>query len=143
MKGRITQIIGPVVDVIFDDYTPKIYTALKVGDLTLEVEQILGGGKVRTVAMGQTEGLRRNMEVVSLDVPISVPVGDVTLGRIFNVLGEVIDEGKKLPEKVKLSPIHKQAPEFTDLSSNVEVLETSTEVTEESKPAKKKKTKKE
>lgn len=128
MKGKITQIIGPVVDVVFDDYTPKVYTALKVGDLTLEVEQILGGGKVRTVAMGQTEGLKRGMEVESLDRPISVPVGDETLGRIFNVLGQVIDEGNELSSKVKLSPIHKQAPKFTDLVSNVEVLETGIKV---------------
>jgi len=128
MKGKIIQVIGPVVDVRFEDYAPKVYTALKVGNLTLEVEQILGDGKVRTVAMDQTEGLKRGMEVVSTDAPISVPVGSETLGRIFNVLGEVIDEGKELSSKVKLSPIHKSAPKFTDLTSNIEVLETGIKV---------------
>lgn len=128
MKGKITQIIGPVVDVEFSDYTPKVYTALTVGQLTLEVEQILGNGRVRAVAMGQTEGLKRGMEVVSTDAPISVPVGNDTLGRIFNVLGEVIDEGKELPKNTKLSAIHKQAPKFTDLKASVEVLETGIKV---------------
>ncbi|MBI3887501.1 F0F1 ATP synthase subunit beta [Candidatus Microgenomates bacterium] len=128
LKGKITQIIGPVVDVYFKDATPVVHTALKVGDLTLEVGQILGTGLVRAVAMGQTEGLKRGDEAVSLEKPISVPVGDETLGRIFNVLGETIDNGPKVSAKVPTSPIHKSAPNFSDLSTKVEILETGIKV---------------
>jgi len=101
--GTIKRIIGPVVDVDFGENLPDIYTALEVTrptegteiatkKITLEVEQHLGGGIARTVAMDTTDGLSRGMEVVNTGAPISVPVGSVTLGRIFNVLGEVIDD---------------------------------------------------
>ena len=98
--GIIKRIIGPVVDVDFGDNLPDIYTALEVMNgskkLVLEVEQHLGGGIVRSVAMDTTDGLSRGMEVVNTGAPISVPVGSVTLGRIFNVLGEAIDNGKAI-----------------------------------------------
>jgi len=119
------------VDVKINGKTPAVYTALKVGDLTLEVEQILEDQVVRTVAMGPTEGLKRGMEVVNTGKPITVPVGEDTLGRIFNVLGELIDNGKKLPADRKpdmISPIHKNPPKFLDLETKVEVLETGIKV---------------
>src|SRR6185369_8340209 len=96
-KGTIKKIIGPVVDVNFGENLPDVFTALEVMNgnkkLVLETEQHLGGGVVRAVAMDTTDGLSRGMEVVSTGSPISVPVGSSTLGRIFNVLGEVIDDG--------------------------------------------------
>src|SRR6266404_1927091 len=95
-KGKIKKIIGPVVDVEFGETLPDIYTALFVmnGDkkIVIEVEQHLGNGVVRTVAMDTTDGLARGMEVTNTGSPISVPVGAATLGRIFNVLGEAIDD---------------------------------------------------
>jgi F-type H+-transporting ATPase subunit beta len=131
IQGEIVQILGAVVDVKINGKTPAVYTALKVGDLTLEVEQILENQVVRTVAMGPTEGLKRGMEVVNTGKPITVPVGEDTLGRIFNVLGELIDNGKKLPADRKpdqVSPIHKNPPKFLDLETKVEVLETGIKV---------------
>ena len=92
-QGRITQILGAVIDVEFLGEVPPVFTALTVGDLVLEVEQILGNHTVRAIAMGPTEGLSRNLPVISTGSPITVPVGEDTLGRIFNVLGEVVDEG--------------------------------------------------
>src|ERR1051325_7888748 len=100
-KGKIVQVIGPVVDVEFPDQVPAIYSALSVDfDVpgqgrtrqTLEVEQHLGDNWVRTVAMGSTEGLKRGYEVVDTGAPISMPVGDSVLGRVFNVVGEPVDE---------------------------------------------------
>lgn len=126
-NGIITQVLGPVVDIKFTGQIPQVYTALKAGDLTLETELILGDGVVRAIAMGTTEGLARGMTVENTGEPISVPVGEETLGRIFNVLGEAVDNGA--PVKInKRSPIHKQAPLFTELSSNIEVLETGIKV---------------
>jgi len=127
-KGIITQIIGPVVDVKFNkEEVPHIYNALKVKDLTLEVEQELGEGEVRTVAMGQTEGLKRGMEVEDLGKPISVPVGEVTLGRLFNVLGEPIDHLEPLKTK-EYWPIHKTPPTYSEQQTKVEVFETGLKV---------------
>jgi F-type H+-transporting ATPase subunit beta len=129
--GKITQIVSVVIDIKFDGYTPNLYNALKVtsGDrvVTLEVEQILGDGLVRAIAMSTTDGLKRGMEVVDTGAPISVPVGPDSLGRIFNVLGEPIDN--KGPVKGDfMSPIHREAPSFTDQSSSAEILETGIKV---------------
>ncbi len=130
-NGYIYQILGAVVDVKFDNELPAIFTALKVGNLTLEVEQILGKQVVRTVAMGPTEGLSRGMKVENTGKPITVPVGNDTLGRIFNVLGELIDQGEPLKTKRnsdETSSIHKQAPKFLELESKIEILETGIKV---------------
>jgi F-type H+-transporting ATPase subunit beta len=150
-KGTIKRIIGPVVDVDFGDVAenlPEIYTALEVmkdpsnssgqaKKIVLEVEQHIGGGLVRTVAMDTTDGLARGMEVINTGAPISVPVGGATLGRIFNVLGEAIDD---LPavEPLKNSgstagaqkrlPIHRQAPAYVSQATKVEILETGIKV---------------
>jgi F-type H+-transporting ATPase subunit beta len=130
-KGTIKTIIGPVVDVDFGEHLPEIYNALSVmkGDkeIVLETEQHLGGGVVRAVAMDTTDGLARGMEVVDTGSPISVPVGGATLGRIFNVLGEAIDDGAKVATDKKL-PIHRQAPEYLKQSTKVEILETGIKV---------------
>jgi F-type H+-transporting ATPase subunit beta len=123
-KGTIKTIIGPVVDVDFGEHLPEIYNALSVmkGDkqIVLETEQHLGGGLVRAVAMDTTDGLARGMEVIDTGSPISVPVGGATLGRIFNVLGEAIDDGAKVATDKKL-PIHRQAPEYLKQSTKVEI----------------------
>lgn len=130
-KGIIKRIIGPVVDVEFEGELPEVYNALTVknGDktLTLEVEQHVGAGLVRTVAMDTTDGLARGVEVVDTGAPISVPVGKDTLGRIFNVLGEEIDGGAKVATKETL-PIHRSAPSFTAQATKVEILETGIKV---------------
>lgn len=130
-KGTIQKIIGPVVDVDFGDNLPEIYTALTVmkGNkaIVLETEQHLGGGIVRAVAMDSTDGLSRGMEVTNTGAPISVPVGKVTLGRIFNVLGEAIDDGAIVPMDKK-SPIHRKAPEYIKQATKVEILETGIKV---------------
>ncbi len=130
--GTIKRIIGPVVDVEFTDGVPEIYNALTVmnGDImvTLETEQHLGGGVVRSVAMDTTDGLARGMEVTDTGSPISVPVGIATLGRIFNVLGDAIDDGKIIPTDNKRSSIHRKAPEFTAQATKVEILETGIKV---------------
>ena len=127
--GRITEIKGGVVDVKFPvDALPDIYDALVVprdeGDpLTLEVENHLGSGEVRCVAMGTTDGLRRGMKVTATGAPIKVPVGKQTLGRVFNVLGEPID-GKGPVESDTSYPIHREAPPFEEQTTSVEVFET-------------------
>lgn len=129
--GRILQIMGPVVDVEFSEKLPEIYGALRVktneGRLVLETQQHLGFNTVRCVAMGPTEGLRRGMKVEDIEQPISVPVGPNTLGRLFNILGEPIDE--KGPVKVKdTQPIHCKPPAFKEQSIAVEILETGIKV---------------
>jgi len=128
--GIIKRIIGPVVDVAFESEVPSIYSALTVkkGNLTivLEVEQHIGENTVRAVAMDSTDGLSRGMEVIDTGVPISVPVGKETLGRMFNVLGAPIDNGKVVSSAV--SPIHRKAPEFISQSTKVEILETGIKV---------------
>ena len=112
-KGKITQIIGAVVDVNFESDLPEIYTALEVNNsgnkLILEVAQHLGENDVRTIAMDATEGLKRGDEVLNTGAPISVPVGPETLGRIINVVGESIDEKGDVKTKEKW-PIHRAAP---------------------------------
>ena len=146
--GKISQIIGPVVDVEFSENLPAIYNALEVSVVTgplqsqsgssgpvttdaklvLEVAQHLGGNKVRAVAMGSTDGLRRGMEVTDTGAAIQVPVGKETLGRMFNLLGEPIDgiEGEfKTKEKY---PIHREAPKFEEQSTKTEILETGIKV---------------
>ena len=129
--GIIKRIIGPVVDVFFEGGLPEIYSALvvKKGDvsITLEVEQHIGRDTVRAVAMDSTDGLSRGMEVINTNAPISVPVGKETLGRMFNVLGAPIDNGKIVSSNMT-SPIHRKAPEFVSQSTKVEILETGIKV---------------
>jgi len=130
--GKISQVIGPVVDVEFEKDLPEIYSALEValGDnkkLVLETHQHLGSNKVRAVAMGSTDGLRRKMEVIDTGAPISVPVGKETLGRMFNLLGEPID-GMEAVKTEKRFPIHRPTPDFTDQSTEAEILETGIKV---------------
>jgi len=130
--GKITQIIGAVLDIKFSGgHLPQINEAIKIdtadGVLTVEVAQHLGDDIVRTIAMGSTDGLVRGMEAKATGAPISVPVGENTLGRIFNVLGEVID--KKEPPKVEeYLPIHRKAPSFEEQSTQTEILETGIKV---------------
>ena len=130
-KGKITQIIGAVVDVNFESDLPEIYTALEVNNsgnkLILEVAQHLGENDVRTIAMDATEGLKRGDEVINTDSPISVPVGPETLGRIINVVGESIDEKGEVKTKEKW-PIHRAAPKFTDQATETEQLVTGIKV---------------
>jgi F-type H+-transporting ATPase subunit beta len=130
-KGKITQIIGAVVDVNFESNLPEIYTALEVNNsgnkLILEVAQHLGENDVRTIAMDATEGLKRGDEVINTGAPISVPVGPETLGRIINVVGESIDEKGEVKTKEKW-PIHRAAPKFTDQATETEQLVTGIKV---------------
>ena len=130
-KGKITQIIGAVVDVNFSGDLPEIYTALEANNsgnkLVLEVAQHLGENDVRTIAMDATEGLKRGDEVMNTGSPISVPVGPETLGRIINVVGESIDEKGEVKTKEKW-PIHRQAPKFTDQATETEQLVTGIKV---------------
>ena len=129
--GKITQIIGAVIDVTFDGDLPEIYTALEVSNagnkLVLEVAQHLGEGSVRTIAMDSTEGLKRGDLVTNTGEPILVPVGPETLGRIINVIGEPIDEKGPVKTKEKW-PIHRQAPKFTEQSTETEMLVTGIKV---------------
>ncbi len=127
-EGKIVQCIGAVVDVRFPPgELPKVYDALKMGDLTLEVQQQIGGGVVRTIVLGASDGLKRGMTVVNTGAPISVPVGEATLGRIMNVLGEPVDEAGPIQTEVRQS-IHRKAPEYTELSPSQELLETGIKV---------------
>ena len=128
--GTIVQVIGAVVDVEFPrDAIPKVYDALKLQDreLTLEVQQQLGDGVVRTIAMGTSEGLRRGLAVTNTGEAISVPVGPKTLGRIMNVLGDPIDDAGDIGSEQRW-PIHRDAPDYEDQSSAVELLETGIKV---------------
>ncbi|OSI09183.1 F0F1 ATP synthase subunit beta [Neisseria zoodegmatis] len=129
-QGKIVQIIGAVVDVEFPrDAIPHVYDALKLvdQDLTLEVQQLLGDGVVRTIAMGSSDGLKRGMPVVNTGSPITVPVGKATLGRIMDVLGNPVDEAGPVGADVKRA-IHQEAPKFDELSSTTELLETGIKV---------------
>ena len=130
--GRITQIIGPVVDVEFSDgKLPRIYNALRIGEgqsaIICEVQQLLGNNKVRAVSMTSTDGLKRGMSVADLGDAISVPVGKATLGRIFNVLGEPVDEMGPVSMETKL-PIHRKSPLFTELETKPSIFETGIKV---------------
>ncbi len=141
-KGKIIQIIGPVVDVEFEGTLPAIYAALEVepaapsggragkdaAKLVLEVAQHLGSGSVRTVALGPTEGLRRGLSVHDTGSPITVPVGDKVLGRLFNLLGEPIDGAGPLDAKTARRPIHRAAPALADQQTKVEIFETGIKV---------------
>jgi len=129
--GRITQVIGAVVDVKFDDHLPLILNALEVDNqgvrLVLEVAQHLGENTVRTIAMDSTEGLVRGQEVVDTGSAIEVPVGDGTLGRIMNVIGEPVDEAGAIPHDAKRA-IHQEAPDFIEQSTEAEILVTGIKV---------------
>jgi len=130
--GLITQIIGPVVDVEFSDgKLPRIYNALRIGEgqsaIICEVQQLLGNNKVRAVSMTSTDGLKRGMSVADLGDAISVPVGKATLGRIFNVLGEPVDEMGPASMETKL-PIHRKSPLFTELETKPSIFETGIKV---------------
>ena len=137
-KGQVLQVMGPVVDVKFaEGQLPAIYNALSVvierpneepTTLALEVAIHLGDDTVRTIAMSSTDGLQRGAEVTDSGAPISVPVGDATLGRVFNVLGEPIDLGEEIPADVRRDSIHREAPTFDQLSTTVEILETGIKV---------------
>ena len=127
-KGTITQIIGPVVDVRFDEKLPAIKNALRVkhGErtLTLEVAQHLGLNRVRCIAMQDTQGLPRELEAIDTGAPISVPVGEAALGRMFNVIGDAIDGMENAPADAKRLPIHREPPAFARQSTKAEVFET-------------------
>jgi len=131
--GKIIQVMGAVLDIKFSDKgIPEIHDAINIerkegGRLVVEVAQQLGDDVVRCIAMGPTDGLIRGMDAVSTGGPITVPVGEQTLGRLFNVLGDVIDN-KPAPETEHRSPIHRAAPEFDELSTNAEILETGIKV---------------
>lgn len=129
-SGTIVQIIGAVVDVEFPrNSVPKVYDALTVGKtgLTLEVQQQLGDGVVRAIAMGQTEGVSRGLDVANTGAPVSVPVGTATLGRIMDVLGNPIDECGEIGEEERM-PIHRKAPSYADQAASNELLETGIKV---------------
>ena len=132
--GRVVQIQGPVIDVKFDDnHMPELLTAIKVAlgndkYLTIEVAQHIGDDVVRCISMGPTEGLIRGMEAIDTGAPISVPVGEATLGRMFNVLGEETDEQGKVPENTKRLPIHRAAPSFSEQTTESVILETGIKV---------------
>src|SRR6187551_2120618 len=129
--GRITQVIGAVVDVQFDDHLPAILNALETSNggnrLVLEVAQHLGESTVRTVAMDSSEGLVRGQDVTDMGAPISVPVGDETLGRIMNVIGEPVDEAGPIKTASKRA-IHQPAPSFADQSTEAAILVTGIKV---------------
>ena len=133
--GRVVQVIGPVVDVQFplDSQIPDINNALiidrgEAGNLTVEVSLALGDGVVRTIAMDSSDGLQRGMAVEDTGEPISVPVGEVTLGRVFNVLGDTIDNGEKIGADVQRDPIHRASPAYDQLKTSTEILETGIKV---------------
>ena len=136
--GTIEEITGVVVDVAFPDHLPEVFSAVEIEvdesdaregrTLVCEVQQHLGDDRVRTVAMDATDGLQRGDRVVDTGGPITVPVGDETLGRIFNLLGEPIDGGPPIPDSVERWPIHRSSPEATDLTPTQEILETGIKV---------------
>src|SRR5919204_3530761 len=130
--GRIEEIQGVVIDAVFPDELPEINHAITIdrgddGALVCEVQQHLGDDRVRAVAMDTTDGLARGVEVVDTGGPITVPVGEVTLGRIFNLLGEPIDLGEEIEVKERW-PIHRDAPDVTDLTPTTEMFETGIKV---------------
>src|SRR5690349_13086452 len=130
-SGKITQVIGAVVDVQFEGNLPAILNALETTNggnrLVLEVAQHLGESTVRTIAMDTSEGLVRGQEVTDTGGPIAVPVGDETLGRIINVIGEPVDEAGPVPTQTRRA-IHQPAPEYTDQSTEAEILVTGIKV---------------
>src|SRR2546421_6738410 len=133
-KGRIVQVLGAVVDIEFpQDQLPEIYNELRVRpagsdkDLFLEVEQLLGNNWVRCVAMGPTDGLQRGIESVDMGAPITMPVGQKTLGRIFNVLGQAVDNKPEVEDAPRM-PIHRPAPDLEDQVATIEIFETGIKV---------------
>ena len=131
--GKIIRAVGPVVDVAFDDqHLPSLNTAIRIQngneELIVEVAQHLGDDMVRCIAMGSTDGLVRGLEAIDTGAPISVPVGNETLGRMFNVLGKVIDEKEELSNDVKHMPIHRSAPSYAQQKTETEILETGIKV---------------
>lgn len=135
MKGKIVQVMGPVVDVEFDGYLPEINEAIQVtladaksDRLILEVAAHIGDSRVRTIAMDMTEGLTRGQECVAQGGPIQVPVGEAVLGRIFNVIGDPVDEGEAIPEETPRWSIHRAAPSFEEQSTKTEMFETGIKV---------------
>ncbi|MFA9373356.1 MAG: F0F1 ATP synthase subunit beta [Poseidonibacter sp.] len=135
MKGKVIQVMGPVVDVEFDGYLPEINEAINVvladanaDRLVLEVAAHIGDSRVRTIAMDMTEGLTRGQECNATGGPIKVPVGDAVLGRIFNVIGDPVDEGEAVPEDTPRWSIHRSAPSFEEQSTKTEMFETGIKV---------------
>lgn len=132
--GKIVQVIGPVVDIHFEGHLPSLLNAIEIENthtssrLVVEVAQHIGDDRVRCIAMDGTDGLVRGMDAIDTGAPISVPVGEEVLGRMFNVLGEVIDEGEPLPETVKKMPIHRPAPSFDEQQTTAEIFETGIKV---------------
>jgi F-type H+-transporting ATPase subunit beta len=132
--GNLIEIKGVVVDVVFPNRLPEVYTALRIprpegdGDLIAEVQQHLGDDRVRAVALDSTDGLARGTRVLDTGAPISVPVGDVTLGRLWNVTGDPIDEKGEIAAGSERWPIHRDPPEFQDLSPKIEIFETGIKV---------------
>ncbi|TGL59870.1 F0F1 ATP synthase subunit beta [Leptospira jelokensis] len=136
-KGKIKQIIGSVLDISFDSGNmPEIYNAVEIQSkvngkdvtITAEVQQHIGDNTVRAISLQSTDGLKRGLDVVDTGAPISVPVGTKTLGRIFNVLGEVIDEMGDLPKDVQTRPIHRNAPSYEEIKPKTEIFETGIKV---------------
>ena len=135
MKGKIIQVMGPVVDVEFDGYLPEINEAIDVSGiasgkdrLVLEVAAHIGDGRVRAIAMDMTDGLTRGQECIATGGPIKVPVGEAVLGRIFNVIGDPIDDGAAIPTDVERWSIHRDAPAFEEQSTKTEMFETGIKV---------------
>ena len=135
MKGKVIQVMGPVVDVEFDGYLPEINEAIDVvladanaDRLVLEVAAHIGDSRVRTIAMDMTEGLTRGQECNATGGPIQVPVGEAVLGRIFNVIGEPVDEGEAVPADTPRWSIHREAPAFEEQSTKTEMFETGIKV---------------
>lgn len=126
--GKIVKIVGVVVDVYFFDHIPDLYAALQVGDVILEVQSHLGNSVVRTIAMSSTDGLYCDQEVKDLGHTIQVPVGEATLGRVFNVVGDAIDGGPKLNKEIEHRSIHAVPPDLTQQSVKVEIFETGIKV---------------
>ena len=136
--GKVIEIKGVVIDAVFTDRLPEIYSALRIdipasqGEdariLIAEVQQHLGDDRVRAVAMDTTDGLARGVDVIDTGAPISVPVGDVTLGRVWNVLGAPVDNKPDAPEGTERWSIHRDPPAFEDLSPTTEIFETGIKV---------------
>lgn len=131
--GKIVRAVGPVVDIAFDDgHLPALNTAIEIDNngelLTVEVAQHIGDDVVRCIAMGSTDGLKRGLEAKDTEHPICVPVGNETLGRMFNVLGQPIDEKEALPSDIQKMPIHRNAPTYADQKTETEILETGIKV---------------
>jgi F-type H+-transporting ATPase subunit beta len=131
-QGKIVEIKGVVIDAVFPYELPQIYSALRISvdgrDLIAEVQQHLGDDRVRAVAMDSTDGLARGLDVENTGNPISVPVGDATLGRLWNVIGDPIDKGDELPADAERWPIHRDPPSFRELSPTIEIFETGIKV---------------